>query len=167
MKKSSLLAAAIAGAVALPVGAQQSFEAAENIDLIEQEKSQTNIFRAYFPSEDIARKAAISFHGQMLESHYDQGFLIMQLTEEEQGRLARFGFRFAVADGYIAQRNTILSEMQNLIEVESIAAMTLNSVSIAGLPGFGCYETVEETFAVADPVEPKLTGCSELSIFNT
>lgn len=150
MNKSSLLAAAIAGAVVLPVGAHQGAAPAENIDLIEQEKSQTNIFRAYFPSEDIARKAAISFHGQMLETHYDQGYMIMQLTEEEQERLARFGFRFEVADGFIAQRNTILSEMQNLIEVESMASMMSNSVSIAGLPGFSCYETVEETFAVAE-----------------
>ena len=53
----------------------------EDFMLLEQEKAANQVYKAFFPNEDIARKAAISFHGQLLESHYKQGYLIMELTE--------------------------------------------------------------------------------------
>jgi len=64
-----------------------SDKAQENFMLLEQEKASNTVYKAYFPSLDIARKAAISFHGQMLESHYDDGYLIMELTDEEMDKL--------------------------------------------------------------------------------
>ena len=121
--------------------------------LLEQEKATNQIYKAFFPSKEIARKAAISFHGQMLESHYDDGYLVMELNDEEMQKLQVFGFTFAPATEFIEKRNQMLTNMQNRLQLKSQAAvsgsMEVASASISGIPGYSCYATVEETFAVA------------------
>lgn len=52
-------------------------------DELEAEKSVYNVYKAYFPNREVARKAAISFHANLLESDYKGGFLILQLDERE------------------------------------------------------------------------------------
>ncbi|WP_020408382.1 M14 family zinc carboxypeptidase [Hahella ganghwensis] len=123
----------------------------ETIQLLEQEKNSNEIYRAYFPNREIARKAAISFHGQMLESHYDDGYLVMELSSEDMEKLEPFGFRFEVAYDFMEQRNQLLEQMQNRLEQSIDAPQAMSSdISINGIPGYECYETVEETFAVAE-----------------
>ncbi|KFX68532.1 carboxypeptidase [Pseudomonas taeanensis MS-3] len=121
--------------------------------LLEQEKATSQIYKAFFPSKEIARKAAISFHGQMLESHYDNGYLVMELNDEEMQKLQVFGFTFAPATEFIEKRNQVLTNMQNRLQLKSQAAVSSSmeaaSASISGIPGYSCYATVEETFAVA------------------
>ncbi|ABC31555.1 predicted carboxypeptidase [Hahella chejuensis KCTC 2396] len=123
--------------------------------LLEQEKASDNIYKAYFPNKDIARKAAISFHAQMLESHYDDGYLVMQLQPEEMKKLEHFGFTFETATDFIEQRNSILTQMQGLSSLGVFSAQSINGsvasseAMLAGIPGYPCYETVEETFAAA------------------
>lgn len=121
--------------------------------LLEQEKATNQIYKAFFPNKEIARKAAISFHGQMLESHYDDGYLVMELNDEEMQKLQVFGFTFAPATEFIEKRNQVLTNMQNRLQLKSQAAvsgsMEAASASISGIPGYSCYATVEETFAVA------------------
>jgi len=141
---AALLAATAApGAVAAPPA---PFDARAAYDALEQEKQVYNVYKAYFPNLAVARKAAISLHGQLLESRYAEGYLIAELDAEDLARLRPFGFRFEVATEFIQQRNRTLARMQQ------IQAARVN----AGLPpdnaiaGFPCYETVEETFAVAD-----------------
>ncbi|OZG73023.1 carboxypeptidase [Hahella sp. CCB-MM4] len=122
----------------------------DTIQLLEQEKNSSDVYKAFFPSLEIARKAAISFHGQMLESHYDDGYLIMELTSEDMEKLETFGFKFEVAYEFIEQRNQILEQMQNRLQQSLDAPQALSSeITISGIPGYSCYETVEETFAVA------------------
>ncbi|WP_369958374.1 M14 family zinc carboxypeptidase [Pseudomonas benzenivorans] len=115
--------------------------------LLEQEKAANQVYKAFFPNKEIARKAAISFHGQMLESHYDDGYLVMELNDEEMQKLQVFGFTFAPATEFIEKRNQILSKMQNRLQMKSMAAPSASSAS--GIPGYACYATVEETFAAA------------------
>jgi carboxypeptidase T len=113
-------------------------------DLLEQEKRTDNIFKAYFPSLDVARKAAISLHGQLLESNYKEGYLIVELDAADMDRLRPFGFRFERATEFIERRNRALTQSQ-LRQLRAAGGPTPNSIS-----GYACYETVEETFAVAD-----------------
>ncbi|WP_439886817.1 M14 family zinc carboxypeptidase [Pseudomonas sp. MBLB4123] len=115
--------------------------------LLEQEKAANQVYKAFFPNKEIARKAAISFHGQMLESHYDDGYLVMELNDEEMQKLQVFGFTFAPATEFIEKRNQILSKMQNRLQMKGMAAPSASSAS--GIPGYACYATVEETFAAA------------------
>ncbi|NQD96287.1 carboxypeptidase, partial [Pseudomonas sp. CrR25] len=117
--------------------------------LLEQEKAVNQIYKAYFPNKDIARKAAISFHGQMLESHYDDGYLVMELDEDEMQKLQVFGFTFAPATEFIEKRNQVLSNMQNRLLLKSQTASSASAAAASGIPGYSCYATVEETFATA------------------
>ena len=114
-------------------------------DALEQEKSVYNVYKAWFPSLDLARKAAISFHAQLLESDYRAGFLILQLDENEMQQLRGFGFRLEQASDFIARRNRALTQSQ--IERTRRVAGGAEPLSI---PGYSCYETVEETFAAGD-----------------
>ena len=115
------------------------------IELLEQEKQTDNIYKAYFPSLAIARKAAISFHAQLLETDYAGGFLILQLDNAEIEKLRPFGFRFERAAAFIARRNLALTQFQ--------IAASRNTAGLPqpqSIPGYSCYETVEETFAAGD-----------------
>ncbi|MEO4046988.1 M14 family zinc carboxypeptidase [Pseudomonas sp. CAU 1711] len=129
--------------------ADSQAKAQEDFLLLEEEKANNQVYKAFFPNKEIARKAAISFHGQMLESHYDQGYLIMELTEKEQQKLAAFGFTFEVANDFIAKRNRILEGIQQRLQQRSMSTSSANMTSIASIPGYSCYETVEETYAAA------------------
>ncbi|MET1077701.1 MAG: M14 family zinc carboxypeptidase [Pseudomonas sp.] len=138
---AALLALAVAHA---PLYANTS-SAEENFTLLEQEKASTDVYNAYFPSLDVGRKAAISLHGQLLESHYEDGYLVVELNDADKQRLEPFGFTFAPATAFIEKRNAILSGIQNKLQTKALAA----DAGIASIPGYACYETVEESFAVA------------------
>jgi hypothetical protein len=114
-------------------------------DELEQEKSVYNVYKAFFPSLEVARKAAISFHANLLESDYAGGFLVLQLDEREMAQLRRFGFRFEQATDFIQRRNRALSEFQ----IERTRRLR-GAAEPLSIPGYSCYETVEETFAAGD-----------------
>ena len=142
--------AALAGVwCASPVSAQTRAAPAgepSTYELLEQEKQNYNVYKAFFPNLQIARKAAISFHGQLLESNYKDGYLILELDAADLDRLRPFGFRFEVATEFILRRNRALTQSQLLQSgVTGKATPAPNSI-----PGYSCYETVEETFAVGD-----------------
>ncbi len=114
-------------------------------DQLEQEKGVTNVYKAYFPSLEVARKAAISFHNQLLESDYPAGFLILQLDAADLDKLRPFGFRFEPATDFIQRRNRALTQFQ-IARAQRMAGAPEQQA----IPGYSCYETVEETFAVGD-----------------
>jgi len=112
---------------------------------LEREKAVYNVYKAYHPNREVARKAAISFHANLLESDPKGGFMIMQLDEREMRQLQRFGFRFERATEFIERRNRALTMFQ--IERTRRIAGQAEPLSI---PGYACYETVEETFAAGN-----------------
>lgn len=113
--------------------------------MLAMERAEENIFKAFFPDRATGTRAAITLHGHLLESHWDAGYLVLQLDEGELARLARFGFRFERADAFIAQRNQRLLRLQM-----QAAARGPSFVEPRSIPGYSCYETVEETFAAGD-----------------
>jgi carboxypeptidase T len=128
---------------------------------LEQEKSVNNIYKAYFPSKEMARKAAISFHAQLLEANYDQGYLVFELNREEMAQLLSFGFKLKPATEFIEQRRQFLDNMQKELlqrqqsplspqsSTSSTTEPNAAAASAARIPGFTCYETVEETYTAA------------------
>ncbi len=114
-------------------------------ELLEQEKLVTEVWKAYFPSRELATRAAITFHANLLEAHYGQGYLVMQLDWREQEQLRRFGFRLERATEFIERRNRALTEFQ-IAAAQRAAGLPAPQA----IPGYACYETVEETFAAAD-----------------
>jgi hypothetical protein len=156
MKKSILLLAmpvVLAATASRPLVAGPGHDYRAMHQLLEQEKQSVNIYKVYFPNVELARKAAITFHGQLLESHYDAGYLIFELNAEDMEKLRRFGFRFEYASDFVYQRNLILGQlqarqMQELSRVQQQGVQPAN-VTTQSIPNYTCYETVEETFAAA------------------
>jgi hypothetical protein len=156
MKKSILLLAmpvVLAATASRPLVAGPGHDYRAMHQLLEQEKQSVNIYKAYFPNVELARKAAITFHGQLLESHYDAGYLIFELNAEDMEKLRRFGFRFEYASDFVYQRNLILGQLQALQMQELSRAQQQGvqpaNVTTQSIPNYTCYETVEETFAAA------------------
>lgn len=141
----SLVALAAAALVSLDATAAAVGNADPIYQELEQEKLVTNVYKAYFPSAAIGRKAAISFHNELLESNWKAGYLILQLEAADLDKLRPFGFRFEPATEFIQRRNAALTQFQ--IERTKRRPGEPEPQSI---PGFSCYETVEETFAVGD-----------------
>lgn len=165
--RHALAAAACAALCALAPAAQAAPETAESyLRLIEQEQAQTNIYKVYFPDVRQARRAEITFHAQLLESHRDAGYLILQLDDDDKARLAALGFVAEPATEYIQARNARLEKMKRhpgmpLLGRGAAAA----AVGPDALPSFPCYETVEETFAAMDDFAtrfPKLVSVSDV-----
>lgn len=119
-----------------------------------EERSKNNIYRAYFPNADIGRKAVISFHAQLHEANFDDGYLILELTPEEINRLQDFDFTFKPASKFIEKRNIKLQQIQQSLQFQSAS-------QAAAIPGYACYETVEETFAEADRIVAQQPNLAE------
>ena len=149
MPRLSIVSFALTAMAAATLALDAPAAAVGNADPIyqelEQEKLVTNVYKAYFPSAAVGRKAAISFHNELLESNWKAGYLILQLEAADMDKLRAFGFRFEPATDYIQRRNAALTQFQ--IERTKRRAGAPEQQSI---PGFACYETVEETFAVGD-----------------
>ncbi len=142
-----------------PALAKGKTSAAQVLQQLEQEKAVDTIYKAWFPSREVGRKAAISFHAQLLESHWKEGYLVMELDADDMDRLRAFGFRFERAADFIERRNRRLTQLQMLQAGRSTA-----DAEPRAIPGFACYETVEETFAAGDGLiaaRPALAGWAD------
>ncbi len=118
----------------------------------EQEKAASNIYKAYFPNLETARKAAISFHAQLLEANYETGYLVFELTPQEMAQLRQFGFKLLPATEFMQQRKQFLNNIQTeTLRRQQAAPSGAKVVAPPGtIPSFPCYETVEETFSQAE-----------------
>ncbi len=116
-----------------------------------QEKQRTNIYKAWFPDLPTARKAAITFHANLLEAEYDKGYLVLELERDEIGTLVRFGFRVEAAPEYVQMRDDFLNQIEQATQARQPGAASTESTSVGiqSIPNYSCYETVEETFAAA------------------
>ena len=154
---------------------------------LEQEKLNTQIYKAYFPSQAIARKAAISFHDKLLQSNYAEGYLVLELSASDMDKLRGFGFTFAQATDFIRQRDQFLTQMQIANSARLAAAGSaarsatdgttakpsksktapggaLEAANLQSIPNYACYETVEETAAEAQAFVTSKPGLATLVV---
>lgn len=136
MKLSLLALAALLAVGALPVNAHPNDP--EHKALRQLERQQVGIYRAWFPDIATGRKAAISFHANLLESDWQRGFLVLELDGPEIAALTGFGFLVAPAPDVVQRRNAFLDQID------------AGRNGVQSIPGFACYETVEETYAAAE-----------------
>ncbi|MBL8305463.1 MAG: hypothetical protein JNM33_02120, partial [Rubrivivax sp.] len=154
MKLALLPLACALALAALPATAASAADSI--LQELEQEKAVDNVWKAYFPNLKVARRAAISFHGQLLEADYAAGFLVLQLDAADMDRLRAFGFRFERATEFIQRRNRALTQFQI-----ARAQRAPGAPEPQAIPGYACYETVEETFSAGDALiaaRPQLAG---------
>ncbi len=132
----SLLSALLASATGAAPMTERSQEASEMQRLRQLERQRIDIYEVRAADAALLRKAAISFHAQVLESQDD--VLIMELTGPERLILRGHGLSLKPASKFIAKRNEILAQLDRR------NALGLDA-SIQSIPSFACYETVEET----------------------
>ena len=114
-----------------------------------QEKQRTNIYKAYFPDLATARRAAITFHANLLESQYEEGFLVLELNPQEIATLRSYGFRIENAPEFIQKRDDFLNQIQQAADARQRMGAASTDATVQSIPSYACYETVEETFAAA------------------
>lgn len=95
-----------------------------------------------FHSPEQARAAAIGLHHLLLAGDWKSGQLILQLDEAEQQKLRPFATSMAPATEWQQQQLQIWQAQQT-------AQQQAIDVTSQGIPGYSCYETVEETYAAA------------------
>ncbi len=96
-----------------------------------------NIVKAYFPDKKTAQKALITYHNYLLESHLDEGYLILDLPLHEQKRISNFGFTLQSDKKWLQQW---LEAKSNFIQLNADSSYSTTANS------FSCYPTVEETY---------------------
>lgn len=133
-----LLPLALAAALCAAGIAQAHPNDAEHRALRAAERQQENLYRAYYPDLATGRKAAITFHAQIIESAWKRGYLVLELEAADIATLQRFGFRVEAAPDMVAQRRRFLDQID------------AGGNGVQSIPGYACYETVEETFAAAE-----------------
>jgi hypothetical protein len=115
------------------------FNSADNAQqaLAEPIRDHGLIAKVYFDDIATAHEIAISY--EPLEAHYDKGYLLLALSEDELTQLRLAGIKAEVDVG--------------LTETYAYQRATLDQVrSLQSIPGFACYRTVEETFATAQTI---------------
>jgi hypothetical protein len=90
------------------------------------------IVRVYFEDLDMAHRIAVWI--EPLESKYEKGFLILEVSPDDYNRLVDAGLKVEVDE---TVRARITAERREALP------------NLQGIPGYPCYRTVEETFATA------------------
>ncbi len=147
MKLNPILAATLAATAFTGSIAQASpMAASEFVEQIEQEQMRDNVFKVHFPDIDMARRAAITFHEQLLESNLKAGYMIIELSATEKARIESMGFVAEKATDWLRERNERLARLKLTPGASLLGRQALEQVGTESIPSFPCYETVEETF---------------------
>ncbi len=109
--------------------------------------AETAIVRVYFPDRATGDQIFLAFEGQILATHYEQRYHILQVTREDLERLHAVGLQAERDDTYVAPR------------------LVPPQASAQTIPGYSCYRTVEETYAAAEALvtaHPELATWSDV-----
>jgi hypothetical protein len=151
MFKTTLMAAALAALwqTAAPAHAAPPTTAADARADRAEERQRQNLYKAWFPDLATARQAAVSLHDSLLETEYARGWQIFELDADSVALLQRAGYRLEPATDFIRRRNKFLDALDAADARRQAANPKAAAVGINSIPGYSCYETVEETFAAA------------------
>ena len=86
----------------------------------------------------LARKIAISFHHAILETNYEQGYIIADLTQKEIAQLKTHNLTIETATDFNNRYKDFKAQVAQQFQIKA-------ENSIQSIPGFECYATVEET----------------------
>jgi hypothetical protein len=93
------------------------------------------IVRVYFSDLETAHRIAIWL--EPLESEYEKGYLVLEVTREEYDRLVDAGLKV---------------EVDETLKTQILEAFQAAASTTIGIPGYPCYRTVEETFETAQRI---------------
>ncbi|RDH43392.1 M14 family metallopeptidase [Zooshikella ganghwensis] len=93
----------------------------------------TQVYKAYFPSEQVARQVVKSMN--TFSSHYEQGYLIVPGDSQQLNKLIGLGFKLEAVTAKDSGLN--------------LAPAAVMDEWADHIPGYSCYPTVEATFKEA------------------
>ena len=99
------------------------------------DQSDKQIVRVYFPDRYTANKVFISFEGVILDTSYEQKYHIMTVPPDEMAFLTSAGLKIETVTRWTPKERLIPQGRM-----------------VNGIAGFPCYETVEETYALAQAI---------------
>ncbi|MCW8999660.1 MAG: M14 family zinc carboxypeptidase, partial [Kangiellaceae bacterium] len=111
-------------------------------------------YRVEVPNSEVARKVAISFHHAVLETNYKENYLILDLSKKEIELLKTFNLQANLDKQWQSRYQEHSKRIQSAIKNSKNSTM-------AGIPGYECYPTVEETFAQASQLATSNIGIAE------
>ena len=109
-----------------------------------QTSGEETIVRVFFDDLPTGRQIAAGL--EPIESKYEKGYLVVEVTAEQLQRLQQLGLRTEPVS--TQELSTILAPP--LATRSDRAPEQAKATAMTGIPGFPCYRTVEETFATAD-----------------
>ena len=129
MKRVSLILGAILiSGIVIFAWAAQSAPAVDEQTL----PTEMVVVRAYFDNREMVNKLAA--RKEPWEVNHDEGYLVIDVTPAEYNELLQAGFRVEIDEKRTAEYNT---------------PRTMSPNQVDGIPGYSCYRTVEETYALA------------------
>ncbi len=150
MKRSTRLVACVLTVLAI-TGTSLAFAGNDLSDLIEQEKaSMSSVYKVCNQDLVLARKAGITFKANLLETSEDKTCHYMQLDSEDIVKLESFGFSIEQATSWIDKKLEALENLKKEVELQALTKSVTEETT--AIPGYSCYETVEETFAEAQGI---------------
>ena len=111
-----------------------------------QLSGEETIVRVFFDDLPTGRLIAASW--EPIESKYENGCLVVEVTAEQLQRLQQRGLRTEPVSAQ--ELSTILAPPRAIQSAQ--APEQAAATEVTGIPGFPCYRTVEETFAAADSI---------------
>ncbi|MGM9514283.1 M14 family zinc carboxypeptidase [Roseateles sp. DB2] len=139
----------LAGALAATAlwGGEAAVAQAPDPTLIQgRESAERQTMRAYFSDVRKARAIAHSRY-ETLASPYELGYVIVQLNPEEARELRALGFRLVPDPHWLTQQRE--QARMEAGERRRHALATGTRQTLAGIPNYSCYPTVEEVFTEA------------------
>jgi len=114
------------------LGENNQIEAADQAELVSASK-------IFVSDKTLARKIAISYHHAIFETNYEQGYIIADLSLDEINDLKTYGLKIENATQWNEKYKQFVETREALLKQQA------KGVQMAGIPGFECYPTVEET----------------------
>ncbi len=146
---SRAVAGALVGALsalALVGGGSALAQAPEPTLVQGRESEPRQTMRAYFSDVRKARAIAHSRY-ETLASPYELGYVIVQVNAEEARELRALGFRLEPDPHWLTQQREQARMESGERRRQALAAGQRQT--LAGIPNYSCYPTVEEVFIVA------------------
>lgn len=141
---AALLLPLLAGAHSMSVHSRAEWQAEADA-----ERATTKYYRVSFADAATARKAMISLHEAVVDGHWKQAVLVMQLDDEELARLRPHARRIEPANDFVALRQRQLDALSRQASPRILGKRAGQDAGTESIPGFSCYETVEETQSAA------------------
>lgn len=107
-----------------------------------------NLFKVHFSEREAGYALVRSYHSEIREVFYEDGYAVMALTEAKRKTLSTLGYSLSPATAWRTQRKAQINQSKTRLQTPD--RLSANAESRAAIPGFECYQDVETTLENAN-----------------